>query len=346
MSGQVQILRSEDGTSFSDCGPPGLGLGDVDIAAVRCLFELGGWLYTTPIGLNKARGWADDNITDLAVVLRTRDPASGDWQIVSEPSFGDHRNDSINELCAFGDRLYAATYNRTTGFQLWRSGDLSAASPEWVKILDKGAWRGMANPMPTSMKVFDGALYVGTGVQRQPGRGLDAHGPFAPELLRVHEDDTWEVVAGQPRLTPHGLKSPASKQGPGFDDPFVQAFWRLEVHENVLYVGGSDWRFWPTYLGRPARPRGDISSVHLDWLQELSSEWRGDYTIWKSTNGSAFETVTTDGLGASETHFGIRGLVSTPNGLVALPAAKRGGRDGGVELWLGGTETVPQSGSR
>ncbi|QFS84151.1 hypothetical protein FIU97_15465 [Roseivivax sp. THAF40] len=336
MSGQVQILRSEDGSAFADCGPPALGLGDADIAAVRCLFAHEGWLYTTPIGLNKARGWADDNITDLAVVLRTRDPAGGDWQIISPPSFDDPANDSINELCLFGGRLYAATYNRTSGFQLWRSGDLSDEAPAWVKILDKGAWRGMTNPMPTAMKVFDNALYIGTGVQRQPGQGLDAHGPFAPELLRVHPDDSWDLIAGQPRLTAQGLKTPLTGMGPGFDDPFVQAFWRLEVHDGALFVGGSDWRFWPTYLGRPVRPRTDVSPVHLEWLREMTAEWQGHYGMWKTTDGMHFATITTEGLGRSETQFGIRGLISTPHGLVALPAAKRGGSGGGVELWLGG----------
>ncbi|MGZ9812066.1 hypothetical protein ACXN5S_16510 [Pseudoroseicyclus sp. H15] len=329
MKEQVLLLRSEDGTTFAECGPPGLGQGAADIAAVRCLFEHDGHLYTTPLGMNYGRGWADDNMTEMPLVLRTTDPSVGAWEAVSPAGFGDPANESINELCAFNGTIYAATLNRKRGFQLWRQ-----AGEDWVKVLERGAERGPASPMPTSMIVFDGALYIGTGVQRQPGEGADSFGPFAAELIRVHPDDSWDLIAGQTRVTPAGLKQPLSGAGPGFDDPFVQAFWRMEVHDGQLYVGGADWRFWPTYLGRGPRRRTDLSPVHLEWLREMTESWSGDYGFWRSGKGQSFEAITLSGLGDNPSQYGLRELLSTPAGLFAVPAARQGGEGGGVEVWL------------
>lgn len=335
LRGQVMLLRSRDGELFEECGAPGLGQGDADIAAVRNLCVLHGRLYTSPVGKNKGRGWADDNVAAMPQVLACADPAAADWQAVSEPAFGDPANESVNELIVFNDTLYAATLNRRTGFQLWRAEGLPGEGASWVKVIDQGAWRGPANPVPASMQVFDGALYIGTGVQRQGKEGSDRFGPIAPELIRVWPDDSWELVAGENRATPVGFKAPLSGQGPGFDGPFVQAFWRMAVHDGVLYLGGSDWRFWPSFLPRGRRRRDDISAATQDWLQSETSAWQGDYGLWCSRDGARWEAITTHGLGDGTGQYGIRELLSTPQGLFVVPAATRGGDEGGIEVWLG-----------
>lgn len=333
MTGQVVLLRSADGMRFEECGPPGLGQGESDIAALRSLCVLEGRLFTSPVGKNRGRGWADDNVADLPAVLATADPARG-WQRVSDPGFGDPENESLNELAVFDGRLYAATLNRRAGFQLWKSAP--GGDGPWSLVLERGAFRGPASPVPAAMQVFDGALYIGTGVQRQPGEGTDRFGPVAPELIRVWPDDRWELVAGESRPTPQGLRQPVSGRGPGFGDPFVQTFWRMAVHEGRLYVGGSDWRFWPTYLPRGRRARDDISAVMQDWLRAETEAWRGDYGLWSSADGRDWQTVTASGLGGTPAHYGIRELLSTPEGLIAVPAASRGeAAGGGVEVWCG-----------
>jgi len=332
---QVVLLRSEDGGSFEECGTPGLGQGDADIAAVRNLCVLNDRLYTSPVGKNKGRGWADDNVAAMPLVLETDSPCEGGWRIVSEACFGDADNESINELVVFNDALYAATLNRKSGFQLWRADDLSGEGA-WRKVLDKGAWRGPASPVPAAMQVFNGALYVGTGVQRQGKEGADRFGPVAPELLRVLPDDSWELICGENRTTPQGLRAPLSGMGPGFDGPFVQAFWRMVEHDRVLYLGGSDWRFWPSYLPRGRRRRDDISMVTQDWLHDETRAWNGDYGLWCSRDGVTWETVTEHGMGGNLTQYGIRELVSSPHGLFVIPASTKGAEEGGgIEVWLG-----------
>ena len=272
--------------------------------------------------MNRARGWADDNVAQRPVVLVTEDPASGAWREISAPAFGDPDNESINELAVFADTIWAATLNRRTGFQLWRADGRDDASPQWTQILTKGAFRGPASPVPASMTVFDGALYIGTGVQRQPGQGTDRFGPIAPELIRVRPDGTWDLICGEARLTPDGLKRPLSGLGPGFDDMFVQAFWRMAAHGGALYIGGSDWRFWPTYLPRGGASRPDLSPLMEEWLETETGAWNGDWSFWRSVDGVTWDTLTTSGLGGNPQQYGLREVLSNSAGLWAAPAAR------------------------
>lgn len=335
--GQVQLLRSIDGRRFEDCGPPGLGQGDADISSLRNLCSLDGSLYTSPVGMNKRRGWADDNLAERAVILATDDPATGDWREISEPGFGDPENDSVNEMTVFDGTLWAATVSQKSGFQLWRADGLETGRPSWDLILTQGAYRGPANPLPASLCVFRGALFVGSGVQRQPGSGPDRYGPIGPELIRVQPDGSWDVVAGETRLTPDGLKRPLSGRGPGFGDPFVQVFWRMAEHEGYLYLGGSDWRFWPVYLPRDGAPRRDLSPSMQEWLQAETDAWSGDWSMWRSADGVTWDTITTHGLGGNDMQYGLREILSTPAGLWAVPAAKQGTSiGGGIEVWHAG----------
>ena len=127
LQNQVRLLRSEDGSSFAECGEPGLGQGEADIAALRNLCPLNGSLYTSPVGKNKGRGWADDNVADSPVVFACEQPGLSGWHAASEPHFGDPNNESVNELIAFNDTLYAATLNRQEGFSTLESRGLSGS---------------------------------------------------------------------------------------------------------------------------------------------------------------------------------------------------------------------------
>lgn len=335
LAGQVVMLRSDDGLHFAEWGEPGLGQGDADIASVRSLVAFQGRLHTSPTGKNRGRGMADDNLTDLPVVFAAN--AEGSWLAASEPGFGDAANLSINELAVFGGCLYAATYNPTRGFQLWKTagGELPY---RWVKVIDRGAWRHAANPVPAAMHAHGDSLYIGTGVQRQGREGIDRLGPIAPELIRIGADDRWELVCGEPRATPDGLRLPVSGHGPGFDQPYTQTFWRFASHGGQLYLGTSDWRLFPTYL----RGRADISVRRLQRLESDTGGYAGEYCLWQSRDGRDWNAVTTEGLGGGRNHYGIRELLSTPAGLIASAASHGKGGGSDLALWLAASST-PQS---
>lgn len=337
LEGQVILLRSSDGEVFSDCGPPGLGQGDADIASLRTLCPWRGWLHTSPTGKNRGRGMVDDNEAAIPVVFASRNPARGDWRAASSPGFGDPDNLAVNELVVFQDCLYAATVNRRRGFQVWKVVDSHRLPYRWEKIIDQGAWRGPASPIPACLHGFGDYLYLGTAFDRQGPGGADRFAPFAPELLRIAADDSWELLAGEPRCTPHGLKRPLSGQRPGFNNPFTQAFWRLAAYQGWLYLGATDWRFRPNYLPRPGRPRPDLSEARLNFLRTHTESYAGEFGLWRSRDGRNWTAVTTAGFGDGLPYYGIRELTATPHGLfLALASFRSGTLGGGLLLWWGG----------
>jgi hypothetical protein len=184
------------------------------------------------------------------------------------------------------------------------------------------------------MFVFKSALYVGGTLQRQGRVGRDRFGPFPAEMIRIYPDDTWELVAGTPRFTPHGLKRPTSGMLGGFDDRFTHAFWRMAEFEGWLYVGTAGWKWMPTYL----RGRTDLSEAQLRYLREETAKRRdGEFCLWRTCDGDHWHAVTRTGFpGGNPNNYGIRELVSTPVGLFVLPTNKFGAKGGGgLEIWWG-----------
>jgi hypothetical protein len=293
-----------------------------------------GRLFTTPTGKNYGRGMMDDNLTDHPIVFESRDPAAGEWVAASEPGFGDPDNMSINELVVFADHLYAATLNPRSGFQLWKT-DLDGRPPyRWRKILDRGAWLGATNSIPAAAMVFDGALYVSAAIQRQGRKGIDRFGPYPGEMLRVHADDSWDLVAGKARFTPAGLKRPISGLAGGLGDRYTHAFWRMAVHGGQLYVGTAGWRWMPTYLAG----RQDLSPEQLERLRIATEAAEpGEFAIWRTADGIRWHNLTRSGFPGSSPHnYGVREMLATPAGLFVAPTATVSAlRGGGLELWWG-----------
>ncbi len=330
---QVVFLRSVDGLSFEECRAPGFGLGDVDAPSARSIVSLGHRLYSTPVGKNFERGMFDDNLTDYPIVFEADDPLNGPWRPASERGFGDPDNVSVNEMAAMGDHLYAATINRR-GFQVWKTRPDGRPPYRWSRIVAEGAWRGPASSVPSAMCVFRGALYVGGTLQRQGQGGRDRFGPFPAELIRIWPDDRWDLVAGTPRCTPHGLKRPVSGLPGGLGDRYTHVFWRMAVYDGWLYVGAAGWRWMPTYL----RGRTDLSAVQMRRLAHETAQARdGEFALWRTRDGERWDAVTTTGFPGGNPHnYGIRELVGTPAGLFVLPTNKFGQRDqGGIEVWWG-----------
>lgn len=339
MASQVVILRSIDGETFTEAEEKGLGLGNVDVPSIRTLCVLNGCLYTSPTGKNHDRGMWDDNITDFPIVYESEDPYKGHWRPVGEPAFGDPNNLSINEMVSFNDFLYAGTLNPKRGYQVWKTDATGRPPYRWHKIVEDGAYRGPASSIAVSMYVFKGALYVGSGIQRQ-GKGYpDAYGPFPGELIRIYSDDTWDLVVGTQRFTPHGFKKPLSGMGPGFGDIFTHAFWRMAEYNDWLYLGTSDWRFMPTYLPRGGQQRRDLSDSKLQYLIKRTREYAGGFSFWRSQDGVTWVLITATGFNRNPYNYGIRELTPSPFGLFVAPTASRGSKQGGgLEVWVGSKE--------
>jgi hypothetical protein len=300
------ILKSTDGRHFDvTCEP---GLVGLPVTTIRSLLQFKGRLYTTPAG---SRG-GNTNISGHVVVYESRDPAAGHWEPVSDLGFGDFSNKSLHEMCAWGDHLYAGTLN-LGGFQLWRSTCEGEPPYTWEKVLEQGAWRGKLNQGVLSMMPFKGCLYIGTGIQ---GGGIDRAngvGPAAAELIRLHDDMSWDLIVGEPRDTPDGRKEPLSGRHAGFDSFFNGYFWRMCEHDGWLYMGTFEWSSVLGYVKHSRWP-GAFSNILAYVGPKALLENQSGFDLYRSHDGENWVPVTTNGMG-NPYNMGLRTLESTPYGL-------------------------------
>jgi len=343
----ARILRSEDGLAFHPVGEPGLG--NANISTFRSLVAFDDHLFVAPAG--EGTTW---NVTRAPTVLRSNDPARGEWTQACVAGFGDPTNGGIFELEVFNNHLYAATFNHSLGYQIWKTPATGKAPCRWRKVLERGAYRGSLNEMAMSMCEFNGALYVGSGLQNGGYDRTYRIGPAAGELIRIHPDDTWDLVAGTARETPHGRKTPLSGLGPGFDNFFNGYIWRMVVHDGWLYVGTFDWSVFLLYAQRRRM---------LPWLQKHVDQHgakeivtrQGGFDLWRTRDAATWMPVTLSGMG-NPYNYGVRTLISSRLGMFIgtanpfapeVPAQLARGSvyvenpDGGAEVWLADAREEP-----
>ncbi|MGK7903830.1 MAG: hypothetical protein AB4352_20980 [Hormoscilla sp.] len=331
------ILRSDGGQNFVTVSKPGLiGL---PITSLRSLVPFKGRLFTAPTGA--ARGNA--NTSGVPVIYESSDPAKGEWQPANEPGFGDLNNRTIFELRGFGDYLYAGTFNNN-GFQIWRTKAEGKPPYDWTNIITNGAGRGSLNQVAGSMIVFKDALYVGTGIQNGGYDRLNNIGPAGAEIIRIHDDNTWEVVVGEKR----NGKRPLSGIYAGFNSICNGYVWKMCVHDGWLYAGTFDWSVSASFTkleNKPERLARLLGKVGIENIVEN----QGGCELWRSYDGENWLPVNRQGFG-NPYNYGFRNMVSTPYGLFIGTANPYGPKvakkiddqwtyvdnpDGGLEIWLG-----------
>lgn len=342
------LLRSYDGHRFEQISKPGLG--DPTVTTIRSVVSFRDKLFIAPTGTTKNHFSA--NIPDRLVILAGTNLETNDWQLACEPFFGDKTNEGVFCMAVFNDFLYAGTANGEEGFQIWKTDGRGALPYRWTRVLTHGAYRGKENQGAVSMAEFKGKLYIGGGILGGYDRPRNI-GPASPELIRVAPDDSWELVTGESRLTPDGLKVPVSGMGAGFNSPAPGYFWKMCEHEGHLYLGTYDMTNWMAYFHPENMPRKIKHFVDAFGLESIVENNAG-FDLWRSADGNNWTAVTRNGFG-NHFNFGIRTMASTPCGLfigAANPfgpkvAAKRlsGCRyednpNGGLEIWQGYRETL------
>ena len=201
----ARLLRSEDGATFSPVGEPGLG--NSRVSTLRAMTGFDGHLYVPPAGEGTTL-----NASKASMIMRSADPARGPWEEACEPGFGDPDNTGVFEVAEFAGHLYAGTFNATSGYQIWKTPANGAGPTRWRKVVDRGAHRGPFNEIAMSMCVFRDALYVGSAVQNGGFDRVSKVGPAAAEIIRIHPDDSWDLVVGEERRTPRGSSGPPRAQ--------------------------------------------------------------------------------------------------------------------------------------
>ena len=344
------MLRSEDGVRFEVASEPGLGVRDWSFRSFRTLLPFKGRLFTAPT-MGAERG--KPNMAGAAIVLASDDPGSGGWQVVNEPNFGDPANRTVFEMAVFNNQLYASTLNIQTGLQIWKTAAEGRPPFRWTKVLTHGAWRGKLNQAAVTMVPFKDCLYVGAAIQNGGYDRIHKIGPAAPELLRLRPDDSWDLIAGDARTTPAGIKVPLSGMGPGFNNPFAGYFWQMCAHDGWLYLGTFDSFVFLEYATLPDTPEWPKNLLKMSSLDSLLRRC-GGFDLWRSADGVRWAPVSRNGLG-NRFNYGVRTMNSTPHGLFVgttnpfgpdVAVRREGGWGyeanpaGGLEIWLGNPGTL------
>lgn len=343
---QAVMLRSQDGVQFDVLSEPGMGIPDpYKPRGVRTLVSFKSWLFTSPV-VGQQEGESND--AGFMIVAATKNPAAGSWEIVCEPHFGDAGNLTVFDMAPWNGYLYAGTFNPYEGFQIWKTDAEDRPPFVWRRVISHGAYRGRLNQIALTLCPFGEHLYVGTGIQEGGWDRTNEVGPGAPELIRINPDDSWDLVVGEPRMTPDGLKVPLSGLGAGFNKPFAGYIWSIREHDGWLYVGTLDWmvhlqysdvRRWPDSLRESLPPR---------MLQQLLEDYAG-FDLWRTRDGYRWVPVTENGFNNCF-NFGVRTMESTPHGLFVGAANPFGPESAvhrlagwqyesnhraGLEVWLG-----------
>jgi hypothetical protein len=223
------MLRSGDGLNFEVVNEPCMGFPEAyRPRGVRALTGFKDRLFTSPA---VGRGRIQPNAAGFMVVAVNADPAREQWDLACEPNFGDPGNSTVFDMAVFNGYLYAGTLNVKEGFQVWKTDAEGAPPYRWNRVIVSGAYRGKLNQAAITLCSFGGHLYVGGAIQ---GGGWDYEnktGPAGAEVIRINPDDSWDLVVGEPRVTPEGLKVPLSGLGPGFGTLFAGYIWSMCEHE-------------------------------------------------------------------------------------------------------------------
>ncbi|HLV00820.1 MAG TPA: hypothetical protein VKZ59_06115, partial [Acidobacteriota bacterium] len=290
------ILRSEDGVNWTAIPQdPGTFLGDIvknspselRVRGFRSLQALDGKLFATA-----------SDFRGVGFVIVSDNPAAGNdaWQQAS-PSALDF---PVWTLKTFNGYLYATTGDSLNpiGYGVYKTDAQGSLPYSWIPIVTAGAFRpdGLKSPNGLSLWEFQGKLYVGT------------NRPI--EMIRIDKDDHWEVVVGEPRVTPEGLKTPLSGLGNGFANFFNGHFWRMASHDDHLFVG--TWN-WSVNLGRLFNRPSAVALIPP-----------GGFDFYNTPDGVHWSFLSRNGFN-DPINYGVRSLKSTPFGIFMGAARLTGG---------------------
>ena len=286
-----QILRSTDGSTFEPVPQdPGTVLGDlnldVDRACYRSAIVHNEKLYVNVCGLHGS-----------GRALEAENPSGGNdnFRYITPPEI------RVYCLASFNGLLYIGLEN-ASGYSVVKT-DTTGEPPYTLTpvVTNGGFLPKKPSKTPLYMHVFKDRLYV----------GMDR----PAELIRINPDNTWDLVVGTPRETPEGWKYPLSGMDAGFDYSLNFHIWRMQTHDDYLYVSTAD------------ATQHFFGGIPI--LKKLFRPQMG-FDLYATPDGWSFYKITITGFD-NIFNNGLRSWASTPYGLFFGTANEWYG----TEVWFG-----------
>jgi hypothetical protein len=212
------------------------------------------------------------------------------WQQINDSGFGDAQKIAVPVLEVFQGHLYASAGRGINGAEVWRLGN----DGQWSQVSEPGFGNDLPYSMIIDLEVFKGWLYAGVG-----WAGEDWIDP-AGQMWRSHDGTNWEPVTTN-----------------GFGNDETIGITNFIVYKGMLYAGtgGTDdtsaqiWRSstgdsdaWEQVAPNGFSFTGNVTgfAAYKDVLYaavEPSGGVGAPMQVWRSTNGSDWVIVTSDGFG-------------------------------------------------
>lgn len=317
----ARILRTLDGRNFEEIRTP---FSDNNgFTALRASTIYKDRLYFCNIGSDQSS----------SVVIEAEHPETGDFHVINPPFFGDETNDTPYALGVFNGYLYVGVANPVKGFYVYKTQCAGEPPYSFTPVMVNGAYRGKLNETVMQLVPYNGYLYVGSGILFGGHDVLRDVGPAPAEMLRIHNDDTWDLLCGGARNTPVGYKYPLSGGGAGFGNPWTGYMWRMTVYNNVLYLGTFDSSYIAEYINGVTlkdlqnqimavdpsvtidpRLYPGVDNVPLDEYFDVITALEGGFDLYETNDGLNWVQATRTGFN-DKYNYGVRSYIGTPFGL-------------------------------
>jgi hypothetical protein len=305
-----RILRTEDGLNFEAIPQdPGTFMGDLDesvnvighdhIMGFRSITSFNNRLYVVAGG-----AYGDGTL------LESDNPAAGNdsFRQVTPSDM------TVYSIIEFNGQLYVGSGARpypidptVPGFTVYRTTATGEPPYEFIPVMTDGGHFRRPSKTVVHMEVFNNSLYIGTN---QPA-----------EVYRIHPDDQWDLIVGDPRTTPDGVrKDPLSGFKKGFDWRFGNIhIHRMKSHDGAIYIGTND---------------NSTSYRKIKIFDKLFS-WQYGFDFYGAEEPWSFKKITTTGFD-DMFNRSCRNLASTPFGLFV------GSQNSyyGLQIWRGIEDTT------
>jgi hypothetical protein len=156
---------------------------------------------------------------------------------------------SLTGLAVSDGRLLAMVADPMAGLDIFA---LTLSDPDagFRPLLERGGERYMLNAAVSAVAAGPGGVLVGTAALADANLRV---GNWGPELVLLPPDGGWDLVIGQPRLTPQGLQIPASGLMPGLGQAGNAAI--KAIATGPLGGGTGTWIAVQRFAARPVADR-------------------------------------------------------------------------------------------